>query len=341
MVHQLEEATSWPLRPVGAAFESTCDQETQLSLTVSAKRSISADVVCVSLVHPDGEELPAWSPGAHIDLNLDDSLVRQYSLCGDIADRRQWDIGVLHRPDGRGGSEYIHRQLSVGDVVSVTGPRNNFELVVAPKYVLIAGGIGITPLISMVDQIGGSSADWSLAYIGRTLQSMAFVGHLTSRYPGRVSTFPKDQRRLTDVAGLLAGADAGTKIYACGPESLLRDIESAADALGLSHMLHTERFQAKELPEGTVDTPFEVEFASSGVTAEVGAGTSILEVARSLGIPASFSCSEGTCGTCETVIVAGRADHRDAILSREEQKANETLMICVSRSVTPKLTLEM
>ncbi|WP_182263075.1 PDR/VanB family oxidoreductase [Rhodococcus sp. UFZ-B548] len=308
---------------------------------ISEKTLIATGVARMTLVHPQGEELPEWSPGSHIDLKLTDDVVRQYSLCGGVTDRSQWQICVRQQRDGRGGSNFIHNRLSPGDLVTVTGPRNHFELVNASKYLFIAGGIGITPMLPMIEQINERKATWSLIYLGRSLNTMAFAESLKLTFPNNVLVHPNDQNQLVDISSLLETIEPDTAVYVCGPESLMRDLEDAAESRGLTANLHTERFSAKPIGSVVSDRSFEVEFSSSAITAIVKPGTTILETARELGIPASFSCSEGTCGTCETTILGGKADHRDTILSREERDANETMMICVSRAAGSSLILDM
>ncbi|SEE82038.1 Ferredoxin-NADP reductase [Rhodococcus jostii] len=337
----LVEEMSPPRKSPSAASGARRNDECTLSLMISAKTVIATGVTRLTLVHPDGEELPEWSPGAHIDLKLANDVVRQYSLCGGVTDRSQWEICVRQLHDGRGGSNFIHNRLSAGDLVTVTGPRNHFELVNASKYLFIAGGIGITPMLPMIEQTDEREATWSLVYLGRSLSTMAFAESLKAAFPNNVSVHPNDQDQLADISSLLETIEADTAVYVCGPESLMRDLEDAADSRGLASNLHTERFSANPTGSVTCDRSFEVEFSSSAVTAIVKSGTTILETARALGIPASFSCSEGTCGTCETTILGGKADHRDTILSREEREANETMMICVSRAAGNSLILEM
>ncbi|WP_127131219.1 cytochrome P450 [Georgenia sp. SYP-B2076] len=305
----------------------------QMPLTVLEHRDEADGVLSLTLGHPDGGSLPAWSPGAHIDLHCgtgDDAPVRQYSLSSSPAQTDRWRVGVLREPDGRGGSAYIHQHLRTGSQVTVTWPRNNFPLRTAARYLFIAGGIGITPLLPMIEQAEAQGADWQLLYGGRTRASMAFVGELT-RYGERVQLRPQDELGLLDLAGLLGEVTDDTLIYCCGPEPLLAAAELASAHWPVGS-LHTERFAPRTILLTEPDTAFQVEFAESGITATVPAGRTILDVAEENGITTLSSCKEGTCGTCETRILAGRAEHRDSILTTTEQEANETLMICVSRA---------
>jgi len=300
-----------------------------MDLMIDERRDEADGVVSQTLTRPDGGELPAWTPGAHVDLHLADGLTRQYSLCSDPGDRQRWRLGVLREPASRGGSEYVVDKLHGGDVVEVGEPRNHFALEPARRYVFVAGGIGITPILPMVAAAERAGADWTLLYGGRTRTSMAFVDELAG-HGDRVVIAPQDEVGLLDLAGLLATPAPDTLVYACGPGPMLDALEEPMRAWPAGS-LHVERFTARAV-ETDGDAAFEVEFASSGVTLAVPAERSILDVAQEAGLRVDFSCGEGTCGTCETPLLAGRAEHRDALLTAEEQQAQDTLMICVSRA---------
>ncbi|WP_406412698.1 PDR/VanB family oxidoreductase [Streptomyces sp. NBC_01614] len=303
---------------------------------VVARREFAADgVLALTLRHPLGEQLPAWEPGAHIDVVLGPGLERQYSLCGDPADRSAWRIAVLREPDGRGGSAHVHEQVSQGHKVRVRGPRNHFRLESAPRYVFIAGGIGITPILPMLAAAEAAGAAWTLLYGGRTRQSMAFAEEL-GPYGERVTVAPQDESGLLDLASVLDDLPAGTLVYCCGPGPLLDAVEARCP----SEVLRVERFQAKEQPVGE-NGEFDVELARSGLTLTVAPGVSVLDTVRAAGIEVLFSCTEGTCGTCETDVLDGSPDHRDSVLTREEQESGETMMICVSRCRGKRLVLDL
>ncbi|MET7998239.1 PDR/VanB family oxidoreductase [Amycolatopsis sp. NPDC005232] len=312
-----------------------------LVMEVKAKTPITDTITQLTLVRADGRDLPAWTPGAHIDLVLGPDLVRQYSLCGKPSDLRSWQVSVLYQPDGRGGSARVHQEVREGESLTVRGPRNNFRLVEAPGYLFIAGGIGITPILPMIEAVDRAGAEWSLVYGGRSRGNMAFTDDLNQAHRDGVTLVPEDTHGRIDLAGILAGVFPGTAIYVCGPEGLLCAVEAMAADFGIAGQIHLERFTPKTQLEETVLDNFEVEFVRTGITVSVGPDDSILSVARAAGIPAPFSCSEGTCGTCETNIVSGRADHRDSVLSPEEQEENSTLMICISRAACPKIRLDL
>lgn len=308
-------------------------------LVVEAKDVVADDVCLLRLVDPAGADLPAWEPGAHIDLALAPDLIRQYSLCGTPQDRSVYEVAVLREPLGRGGSQYVHDKLAPGDTVEIVGPRNNFALTPAPSYLFIAGGIGITPLLPMIDQARASGARWQLIYGGRSRASMAFQDRIAGA-GGDVRLCPQDETGLLDLAAVLGAPDADTLVYACGPEPML-------DAVTEHHQgwptgsLRTERFAAKQLGEPVRSESFEVELALSGITVEVPPDTSILQAVTDAGVSVLSSCQEGTCGTCETPVLAGSVEHRDSLLTPEEQAADDTMMICVSRATCPKLRLEL
>ncbi|MEU0072237.1 PDR/VanB family oxidoreductase [Streptomyces sp. NPDC006332] len=307
--------------------------ETEL---VVERREFAADgVLALTLRHPRGEELPGWEPGAHVDVVLGPDLERQYSLCGDPADRAAWRVAVLREPDGRGGSAYVHERLGLGDTVRVRGPRNHFALRPAPSYRFVAGGIGITPILPMLAAAEAVGAEWSLLYGGRTRGSMAFTEELGG-YGDRVTIAPQDESGLLDLASVLDDVPEGTLVYCCGPEALLDAVEQRCPA----GTLHVERFQPKTQVVGG-NTEFEVELARSGRTLSVPADVSVLDAVRLAGVEVLFSCTEGTCGTCETDVLEGTPDHRDSVLSDEEREAGETMLICVSRCRGKRLVLDL
>ncbi|MEW9550666.1 2Fe-2S iron-sulfur cluster-binding protein [Nonomuraea sp. NPDC050783] len=305
-------------------------------VVVHAREQVAEGVVTLELRDPAGGELPGWSPGAHIDLVLGGGdLVRQYSLCGDPADRTAWRIAVLREPAGRGGSAYVHDELRPGATVLARGPRNNFPLHPAARYLFIAGGIGITPILPMIAAVGG--ARWRLAYGGRTATSMAFADELRAAHGDRVLLWPQDEHGLLDLDALLAEEPLDTLVYCCGPAPLLEAVEARC----ADRPLHVERFTPKEAGEPVVAGAFEVELAVSGLTLTVPPDRSILQVVEEAGVPVLTSCREGTCGTCETPVLDGVVDHRDSLLTPEERAANDVMFVCVSRAACPKLVLEL
>lgn len=307
-----------------------------LPMVLARKETVADGVVTLTLRRMDGGPVPAWEPGAHVDVELGPGLTRQYSLCGDPADRSSLQIAVLREPGGRGGSRAVHDDLAEGDVVTVGEPRNNFPLVPAARYLFIAGGIGITPLLPMIAAVRSRGAAWRLVYGGRTRASMAFLSELGAS--GQVTVCPQDETGLLDLDSLLGEPRPGTAVYCCGPEPLLAAVEDRC-ATWPSGSLHVERFKAIE--DTGPRTTFEVRLALSGTTFVVPPDRSILETLEQAGLQILSSCREGTCGTCETAVLDGEPDHHDSLLTEEERAACDTMMICVSRARSPRLVLEL
>jgi ferredoxin-NADP reductase len=316
--------------------------EQDLLLRVRQLRWEAEGVVSVHLDSPDGSPLPDWSPGAHIDLHLPGVITRQYSLCGSTLDKHSWRIAVLREPVSRGGSAAVHETLRPGDLVRVVGPRNNFGLVASPRYLFIAGGIGITPLLPMIEQVAATGAEWRLVYGGRQLASMAFVDDLRERHADAVDVRPQDEHGILDLDALLGTPQADTLVYCCGPEPLLNAVEERCAAWPKGS-LHVERFAPKqrEAVDADAESAFDVVLQRSGLTVMVPPGMAILEAVESHGVDVPNSCREGICGTCETTVLEGTPDHRDSLLSDDEKEANETMMICVGRALCPRLVLDL
>lgn len=306
-------------------------------LVVAARTYESEGVVSLDLASPTGQELPSWHPGAHVDVMLANGLTRQYSLCGSVADRERWRIGVLREPHSRGGSQWLHDHALLGTQLYIRGVRNNFPLVPAPSYLFIAGGIGVTPLLPMLAHVQAAGAHCEIYYCGRSRAHMAFLGQLTD-YGERVHIIARDETGRLDLAGLLATARPGTAIYCCGPVPLVESVTQHSMAWPPGS-LHVEHFAATPTPDGVVDEPFEVEFRASGLTVVVPADKSILQAAENAGVYVQSACAEGTCGSCETDVLEGEVDHRDTVLNDEERKSNTTIMICVSRARCKRLVL--
>ena len=309
-----------------------------MKLLLEKKDRISDGVVLLTLRHPDGGPVPAWTPGSHVDLVLTGDLVRQYSLCGDPADTSSIKVAVLREPEGRGGSQHVHDVLDEGQLVEIAGPRNHFELVEAKRYLFIAGGIGITPILPMIAQVRQANHEWRLVYGGRTRSSMAFLDELEPL--GQVEIRPQDEHGLLDLQSLLGEPEEGTAVYCCGPEPLLAAVEQHCAAWPKG-ALHVERFSPKPDADQGPRHEFEVELAETGKVLHVPPDQSVLEVVERAGVSVLSSCQEGTCGTCETIVLGGTPDHRDSVLTDEEKETGDAMMICVSRSRSPRLVLDL
>ncbi len=316
----------------------TVVREFEADLVVRKAEQVAQDVVAVTLARPDGESLPDWTPGAHIDLLLGDGLTRQYSLCGRTSETDAWRVAVLRTPDSRGGSQAVHG-LGAGANVRVRGPRNHFPVVASRHYLFVAGGIGITPLMAMIYEVEAMGADWQLHYGGRTRESMAFLDELAA-YGDRVHLVPEDERGRLDLDDILGKPRQDTLVYTCGPEPLLAAVEERCVAWPAGS-LHLERFSARESESPVEESSFELVLQRSGKTVVVPPDRSVFDVVRDAGVSVLGSCLEGICGTCETEVVEGDVDHRDSILDDEERDSNEVMMICVSRCRSARLVLDL
>lgn len=316
--------------------------DVERDLVVTARTDLAHGVVALDLVGHNGRDLPAWTPGSHIDVVVRPGLERQYSLCGDVGDRARWRIAVLREAAGRGGSATLHDEVQVGQRLRVRGPRNHFAFEVTPgmAYRFVAGGIGITPLRAMVAAADGAGADWTLDYAGRSPTTMAFAYELSAAHPERLRLHAADQGARLDLHALLAEPRTDTAVYACGPARLIDAVEALLAAWP-PQALHIERFAAKEFGEPVWPGPFDVELALTGETVTVEPGQSVLEAATTAGAVVPFSCRVGTCGTCETPVLEGPVEHRDSVLTPAEQADNMVMMVCVSRAAGPRIVLDL
>ncbi|MFD5213950.1 PDR/VanB family oxidoreductase [Microbacterium sp. NPDC058345] len=317
----------------------TATQDERLTLRVRAMRREAQDVLSLELEDPTGEPLPEWQPGAHIDLRFINGVERQYSLCSDPSDRSGWRIAVLAESPSRGGSRYVHQSLRVGDLVTASAPINHFALVPADEYVFVAGGIGITPILPMIAAAERRGIRWRLAYLGSVAERMAFLDspHIAG---GDVVVVRGDVDGRLDLGAWIGVPSEATPVYACGPERML----DALEALSVDWprgALHLERFQPKAFGESQGAESFEVVASRSDLVVTVDRGCSILEMLEGAGIGVPSSCLEGVCGTCETAVIEGAPEHRDSILTPDERESNETMMICVSRSLGDRLVLDI
>jgi len=311
----------------------------EAELTVEHRGVVAEGVVSLTLRQADHRQLPPWSPGAHVDLVLESGLTRQYSLCGEPSDCQRWQIAVLREPQSRGGSAQVHDGLGVGDRVRVRGPRNHFPLLPASGYLFIAGGIGITPILPMLTAADAAGTPWRLVYGGRRRPSMAFLNRLAC-FGDRVTVQPQDEVGLLDLDALVGEPDVGTLVYCCGPEPLLAAVEQRCTRWPAG-ALRVERFTPKPMQRPSVDREFEVVLQRSGRIVAVAADTSILRVLEDARVDILSSCGEGTCGTCETGVIEGLPEHRDSVLTDAERAANDVMMICVSRSHSARLVLDV
>ena len=308
------------------------------NLQVESVREVAHDTVLLRLKSQHGSALPQWTPGAHIDIECGSGdLARQYSLCGDPADRSAWEVAVLKDPASRGGSAWIHSQVKTGAVLRVRGPRNHFRLdeTHAGRYVFVAGGIGITPVMTMARRAQELGLDYEFHYSCRTRDWMAFADELAALHGDRLHLHISDEGRRNDFAAL-AGRFVGTpvQIYACGPSRMLDALQAAVNEAGLADdALHVEHF-SNDRPklDPSKEQPFEVELRNSGLTLTVSNEATLLDTLRAKNIDVQSDCEEGLCGICEVPVVSGDVDHRDSILSPAERRENKRMMACCSRA---------
>ncbi len=313
-----------------------------LDLVVRSARAVATDVVSLELADRGAAELPTWAPGAHVDLHLPSGLVRSYSLHGDPQDRGAYRVAVLNVPDGKGGSAEVHRIATAGAAISASAPRNAFALEPASHYLFLAGGIGVTPLLAMAREVSRRGAPWTFVYGGRSRDRMAFLDDLSALRGGELRVVPQDEAGLPDFAAAFAVVPPGAAAYCCGPSPMLDAARAAGGRTRPDIPVRMERFTAAPgFGDPSEDDGFEVELARSSITVTVRPGVSILDAVRAAIPGVMSSCEQGICSACETAVLGGIPDHRDSVLTPRERAANDYMMICVSRALTPRLVLDL
>jgi len=311
-----------------------------LTVRVQAMRFEAQGIVSVELMSPAGDELPAFTAGAHIDLHLGNGVVRSYSLLNAPAERHRYIVGVLNDRNSRGGSRYVHEQLRVGSTLTVSAPRNNFPLDESAVHsVLIAGGIGITPISCMLHYLRGQGKSAELLYCARSRNEAAFAEALLA-LPQVHSHFDTEQGSPPDLRNFLASKPKDAHFYCCGPTPMLQAFEAICEELGLAHV-HVERFSAAESLAAVQGDAYVAELARSKQTITVPAGKSLLDALLDAGLQVEHSCREGVCGACETKVLEGEPEHRDGVLSKSEKASNKTMMVCVSGCKGRRLVLDL
>lgn len=303
------------------------------SMVVVSVTPVANRVIGIRLVPLGGGTLPAWHPGAHITVRLGNGLERQYSLCGDPAERNHYDIAVLRTEDSAGGSEWIHANATPGMLIDVVGPLNHFELEAAFDYLFIAGGIGITPILAMIESLP-QRRTWQLVYFGRSRTAMPFLDELLTRYPDRVFPIVSDEH--FERPDVLSGIRASTaQVYCCGPESLMM---SVADVVPVDRM-HFERF-TPVVRAALTATSVDVNCTKSNKQFSVAAGESILDAMKANSVPVFASCLKGVCGSCEVRVLSGTPEHLDSVMDDAEKDTLGIMYPCVSRATSSTLVLE-
>lgn len=316
----------------------------QLTVKVVRKAVEAEGIASFELARADGAPLPAFSAGSHIDVQVPGGLTRQYSLCNDSVERHRYRIAVLRDAASRGGSAAMHDAVNEGDVLHISEPKNHFPLQHAPRTLLLAGGIGVTPLLCMAHRLAAIGADFELHYCARSVQRTAFQREIAaSNFADRVHFHFDDgaPAQRFDADQVLAAPPAGSRVYVCGPAGFIDHVVAAAKARGWpADHIHLEYFAAAP-QDHTADGAFEVRLASSGQTWTVAAGRTVVEALREHGVEIMTSCEQGVCGTCLTRVLDGTPDHRDLYLTEEERAANDQFTPCCSRSRTPLLVLDL
>lgn len=292
------------------------------------------------------DPLPVWEPGAHIDVYVPDGSTRQYSLCGDPRDLSSYQIAVLREPEGRGGSRFIHDELRVGQRLLVTRPKQSFSLEEAPFHALVAGGVGITPILAFAEHLDREGRPFQLTYGGRTVESMAFRRRLGS-LGDRVHFVVEDTDGRPDLDEVVKRLPEGGLVYVCGPLPLLRAVEAAAERVHGpdADIVRFELFSSAgvERPEPVPldGDSYELVLKKSGHTLRMRPDANILETVLALGIEVENDCRDGICGSCVTPVLAGTVDHQDLVLTRREQAAMDRMMICCSKPTCERLELDL
>ncbi len=313
------------------------------NVKVAAKRQVAQDIHAFDLVPLGKDALPAFAAGAHIDVLCGD-LVKQYSLCNSPANPSHYTIAVQHERTGRGGSDWLCSRIDAGSTLSIKGPVNHFPLRAHDTpALLIAGGIGITPLLAMADELHAQRRDFTLHYLARNKDKVAFSEVLEhAAWAANVHLWLDEGMPALDLTQLLGSAHAGRHLYVCGPAGLMKAVLGAAGtAQWPADHLHTEYFAAAPASDAVVERAFTIEVASSGTRVQVGANETIVKALARIGIRIPISCEQGVCGSCITRVLDGVPDHRDYLLSDAERAAGKTLTPCCSRSHSDVLLLDL
>jgi tetrachlorobenzoquinone reductase len=312
-----------------------------IDVRLTAVETVARDTNVLTFARTDGGRLPPYKPGAHIDIHLPNGLIRQFSLLNPDADPESYVVAIKLDAASRGGSRYIFDELRVGQALKIGAPRNNFPLVEdADHVVLFAGGIGITPIWCMAQQLAAAGRSWELHYSCRSRTDMAFAATIETFAPERVHLHLDDEAggKFLDLAAAIAKAPANAHFYCCGPNPMLAAFEAAAAGRPRPNV-HVEYFTPKA--EAATSGGFWVELARSGEEYYIPEGKKILEVLYEAGIDVDYSCELGICGECVTRVISGIPEHRDSVLSEEEQAANDKVMICCCGSKSERLVLDM
>lgn len=298
-------------------------------------------IISVELSPTDGAHFEPFTAGSHIDLHLPNGLLRSYSLLNSPEDKDRYLLGILLDRNSTGGSAYIHNELKVGQQIKISKPRNNFALdETANHTVLVAGGIGITPIYCMLVRLLSLGHSVELVYCARSRAEAAYIKELEKLDVKITWHFDNEAAAAPNLEKYLAGQAKEVHFYCCGPTAMIDAFESACQQLGYQHV-HVERFVAKNTGTTVEEHDYVVELAKSGMTLDVPAGSSLLEVIENAGVLVNTACRQGVCGACETKVLAGQPEHRDSVLSPRQKAANNVMMVCVSGCKSDKLVLDL
>jgi vanillate monooxygenase ferredoxin subunit len=316
----------------------------ELRLLVT-ERAQEGEGICSFVLEPvSGGELPPFTAGAHIDVQVHPGIVRQYSLCGDPAERRRWRIAVLREPASRGGSSGMHDEVHPGTTLRVSQPHNHFPCLAASHSMLLAGGIGVTPVLAMAKTLRREGRSFELHYCSRSAARTAFRSEIASAFGANAHFHfdDGDAAQKFDAQAVLSGAHPQTHLYVCGPAGFIDHVLVTARRLGWPEdRLHREYFAAPVAAAQTSDAAFEVRLARSGISLNVPSNKSVLEVLLDAGIEIPFSCESGVCGTCATRVLEGTPEHRDAYFTDAERAKGDRFTPCCSRSKTSTLVIDL
>ncbi len=323
----------------------TTQPEALLKVRVARKEAVALDVASFELVSIDGAPLPPFSAGSHIDVSLGGGLTRQYSLCNDPGESHRYQIAVLKDGAGRGGSRAMHETVHEGNEIFISTPKNHFPLAHgAKKSILLAGGIGITPILCMAERLSAIAAAFTLHYCTRSQERTAFRDRIRQSAYGEHVQFHFDdgpQEQKADLAALLQTPEPGVHVYTCGPKGFMDAVLSTARQNGWAEdQLHYEFFSAEPVKLAT-DGGFQIQLASTGRIIPVAAGQTVIAALAAGGVEVVTSCEQGVCGTCLTRVLDGEPDHRDLYLTPDEQALNDQFLPCCSRAKSARLVLDL
>lgn len=314
-----------------------------INVKVKHKEQAAEGIAAFTLVPAEGGDLPPFEAGAHVDVELPNGLVRQYSLCGSPSNTASYELGILLEEEGRGGSRSAHEDVQEGAALRISEPRNLFPLEPSGRSILLAGGIGVTPILAMAEALSAAGREFEFHYCCRSPKRAAFLERITkSPYADKVFVHydDGDDAQKLNAKDILGMPDPDTHVYFCGPEGFIDFVLKTTGELGWQDAnVHLERFDAVPMIEEG-DGSFEVEIASSGKTIQVAADQTVLDALVNAGVDVPVSCEQGICGTCIMKVLEGEPDHRDMFFTDEEHAANDQFTPCCSRAKTSRLVID-